>query len=229
MLISAFLRTSTFLALGQLVAVRFHNEEENSESSATEQPSTSNPAPQIVQMAPSAPELETYSSPPPFGSITVEVLTSSDPEVYNEFYPVPPPHSVAASLPMYDETEKAKVAAVAAAAAETSQGTQEKECSPRDDFNNADQLRVGNDDIFMLAFFTGSYGAISGFGLSLIKWILIVRFSNYFNGYFNEQYWLRLIFLALGLLFFRGLFNYLKVSNMSESMAANHRTRYILL
>ncbi|XP_010360137.1 NEDD4 family-interacting protein 2 [Rhinopithecus roxellana] len=226
------------------------NEEDNSELSAIEQPSTSNPAPQIVQAASSAPALETDSSPPPYSSITVEVPTTSDTEVYGEFYPVPPPYSVATSLPTYDEAEKAKAAAMAAAAAETSQRIQEEECPPRDDFSDADQLRVGNDGIFMLAFFmafifnwlgfclsfcitntiAGRYGAICGFGLSLIKWILIVRFSDYFTGYFNGQYWLWWIFLVLGLLlFFRGFVNYLKVRNMSESMAAAHRTRYFFL
>uniref|UniRef100_UPI00398EDF5B NEDD4 family-interacting protein 2-like n=1 Tax=Pristiophorus japonicus TaxID=55135 RepID=UPI00398EDF5B len=76
----------------------------------------------------------------------------------------------------------------------------------------------------------GRYGAICGFGLSLIKWILIVRFSDYFNGYFNGQYWLWWIFLVLGLLlFFRGFINYLKIRNMSENMAAAHRTRFFFL
>ncbi|XP_007946911.2 NEDD4 family-interacting protein 2 [Orycteropus afer afer] len=207
-----------------------HNEDDNLESSAVEQPSTSNSTPQIVQTAPSTPVLETNSSPPPYSSITVEVPTTSDTETHSEFYPVPPPYSVATSLPTYDEAEKAKAAAMAAAAAETSQTIQEEECPPRDDFSDADQLRVGNDGIFMLAFFTGRYGAICGFGLSLIKWILIVRFSDYFTGYFNGQYWLWWIFLVLGLLlFFKGFVNYLKVRNMSESMAAAHRTRYFFL
>ncbi|KAB1267645.1 NEDD4 family-interacting protein 2, partial [Camelus dromedarius] len=227
-----------------------HNEEDNSDSSAIEQPSTSNPTPPTGQPAPSASGLETDSSPPPYSSITVEVPTTSDTEVYSEFYPVPPPYSVATSLPTYDEAEKAKAAAMAAAAAEASQRIQEEECPPRDDFSDPDQLRVGNDGIFMLAFFmafifnwlgfclsfcitntiAGRYGAICGFGLSLIKWILIVRFSDYFTGYFNGQYWLWWIFLVLGLLlFFRGFVNYLKVRNMSESMAAAHRTRYFFL
>uniref|UniRef100_A0A8C3WW52 Nedd4 family interacting protein 2 n=1 Tax=Catagonus wagneri TaxID=51154 RepID=A0A8C3WW52_9CETA len=227
-----------------------HNEEDNSESSAVEQPSTSNPTPQTMQAASSASGLETDSSPPPYSSITVEVPTTSDTEGYSDFYPVPPPYSVATSLPTYDEAEKAKAAAIAAAVAETSQRIQEEECPPRDDFSDADQLRVGNDGIFMLAFFmafifnwlgfclsfcitntiAGRYGAICGFGLSLIKWILIVRFSDYFTGYFNGQYWLWWIFLVLGLLlFFRGFVNYLKVRNMSESMAAAHRTRYFFL
>lgn len=227
-----------------------HNEEDHSESSAVEQPSTSNSAAQTAEAASSAPALDTDSCPPPYSSITVEVPTTSDAEVYSEFYPVPPPYSVATSLPTYDEAEKAKAAAMAAAAAETPQRNQEEECTPRDDFSDVDQLRVGNDGIFMLAFFmafifnwlgfclsfcitntiAGRYGAICGFGLSLIKWILIVRFSDYFTGYFNGQYWLWWIFLVLGLLlFFRGFLNYLKVRNMSESMAAAHRTGYFFL
>ncbi|KAF5920413.1 hypothetical protein HPG69_009663 [Diceros bicornis minor] len=243
-LVQALFTEQHFTALPYIL-ILLHNEEDNSESPAVEQPSTSNPTPQVVQAAPSASILETDSSPPPYSSITVEVPTTSDTEVYSEFYPVPPPYSVATSLPTYDEAEKAKAAAMAAAAAETSQRIQEEECPPRDDFSDADQLRVGNDGIFMLAFFmafifnwlgfclsfcitntiAGRYGAICGFGLSLIKWILIVRFSDYFTGYFNGQYWLWWIFLVLGLLlFFRGFVNYLKVRNMSENIFENFLT-----
>ncbi|NXO30413.1 NFIP2 protein, partial [Cisticola juncidis] len=220
-----------------------HNEDDPSESSAAEQPSTSAETAQPPQTA-ALPEADT--SPPPYCSIAVEAAATSDTQ--SEFYPVPPPYSVATSLPTYDEAEKAKAAAMAAAAAEAAQ--REEEYPPRDDFSDADQLRVGNDGIFMLAFFmafifnwigfclsfcitntiAGRYGAICGFGLSLIKWILIVRFSDYFTGYFNGQYWLWWIFLVLGLLlFFRGFVNYLKVRNMSESMAAAHRTRFFFL
>ncbi|XP_007501557.1 NEDD4 family-interacting protein 2 isoform X2 [Monodelphis domestica] len=222
-----------------------HNEDDNSELPVVEPPSTST---QIPQTSPSAPILEPETSPPPYSSITVEAAATSEPETHSEFYPVPPPYSVATSLPTYDEAEKAKAAAMAAAAAEPS--LREEEFPPRDDFSDADQLRVGNDGIFMLAFFmafifnwigfclsfcitntiAGRYGAICGFGLSLIKWILIVRFSDFFTGYVNGQYWLWWIFLVLGLLlFFRGFVNYLKVRNMSESMAAAHRTRFFFL
>ncbi|XP_066478281.1 NEDD4 family-interacting protein 2 [Tiliqua scincoides] len=224
-----------------------HNEDDPPESSLVEQPSTSTePAPD-TQTEASLPEADT--SPPPYCSIAAEAAATSEMESPNEFYPVPPPYSVATSLPTYDEAEKAKAAAIAAAAAEAA-AQREEEYPPRDDFSDADQLRVGNDGIFMLAFFmafifnwigfclsfcitntiAGRYGAICGFGLSLIKWILIVRFSDYFTGYFNGQYWLWWIFLVLGLLlFFRGFVNYLKVRNMSESMAAAHRTRFFFL
>lgn len=98
-----------------------HNEEDNSESSAVEQPSASISAAQSVEAAASAPALDADSSPPPYSSITVEVPTTSDTDVYSEFYPVPPPYSVATSLPTYDEAEKAKAAALAAAAADAPQ------------------------------------------------------------------------------------------------------------
>ncbi|CAH2223748.1 NEDD4 family-interacting 2 isoform X1 [Pelobates cultripes] len=216
------------------------NEDDPSEPMAIEQPSTS------TQAADSSATSAVDVSPPPYSSIIVEGTT--DAETHSDFYPVPPPYSVATTLPTYDEAEKAKAAAMATAAAEAAQ--REEDYPPRDDFSDADQLRVGNDGIFMLAFFmafifnwigfclsfcitntiAGRYGAICGFGLSLIKWILIVRFSDYFTGYFNGQYWLWWIFFVLGLLlFFRGFVNYLKVRNMSESMAASHRTRFFFL
>ncbi|XP_069495999.1 NEDD4 family-interacting protein 2 isoform X2 [Ambystoma mexicanum] len=223
-----------------------HNEEDIPESADSEQPSTSTQTTQTAQTSQTGASSEVDLCPPPYSSISVEAATTTD--AHSNFYPVPPPYSVATSLPTYDEAEKAKAAAMAAAAAEAAQ--RDEEYPPRDDFSDADQLRVGNDGIFMLAFFmafifnwigfclsfcitntiAGRYGAICGFGLSLIKWILIVRFSDYFTGYFNGQYWLWWIFLVLGLLlFFRGFVNYLKVRNMSESMAAAHRTRFFFL
>ncbi|CAM9245090.1 unnamed protein product, partial [Lampetra fluviatilis] len=119
--------------------------------------------------------------------------------------------------------------------------------SPREDFDDADQLRIGNDGIFMVSFFMSflfnwigfflsfcltntRYGAISGFGLSLVKWIIIVRFSEYFAGYFDGQYWLWWIFLMLGLLLFlRGFLNYLKVRKMSDELASLSRARLLFV
>ncbi|XP_037132809.1 NEDD4 family-interacting protein 2 [Syngnathus acus] len=188
------------------------------------------------------------ASPPPYACIELGATAAVQETSFQTDFPVPPPYSVATSLPTYDEAEKAKAAAMAASAAEVM--SREDEFLPRDDFSDAEQLRVGNDGIFMLAFFmaflfnwigfclsfcltntiAGRYGAISGFGLSLIKWILIVRFSDYFTGYFNGQYWLWWIFLLLGvLLLFRGFVNYLKVRNMTDNMASSHRTRLFFL
>ncbi|XP_038574068.1 NEDD4 family-interacting protein 2 [Micropterus salmoides] len=245
-----------------------HNEDDSSEASTSEQqPCTSATAqagtssqdqsqtPANLALAPEAGEASGSSTqggaeapPPPYASIDLGATAAAPETSFRSDFPVPPPYSVATSLPTYDEAEKAKAAAMATSTVEVM--PRDEEFPPRDDFSDADQLRVGNDGIFMLAFFmaflfnwigfclsfcltntiAGRYGAICGFGLSLIKWILIVRFSDYFTGYFNGQYWLWWIFLLLGLLlFFRGFVNYLKVRNMSENMATSHRTRLFFL
>lgn len=234
-----------------------HNEEDSSEASSVEQQACTSASARAdasgqdqretqAAAAPDPSAVEADAPPPPYASIDLGATAAAPETSFQGDFPVPPPYSVATSLPTYDEAEKAKAAALAASAVEV---------LPRDDdfppdFSDADQLRVGNDGIFMLAFFmaflfnwigfclsfcltntiAGRYGAICGFGLSLIKWILIVRFSDYFTGYFNGQYWLWWIFLLLGLLlFFRGFVNYLKVRNMSENMATTHRTRLFFL
>ncbi|XP_043965958.1 NEDD4 family-interacting protein 2 [Gambusia affinis] len=236
-----------------------HNEEDSSETSSVEQqPCTSasaradasGPDQREAQAGAAPPSSvgEADAPPPPYASIDLGATAAAPESSFQGDFPVPPPYSVATSLPTYDEAEKAKAAALAASAVEVL--PRDDDFPPRDDFSDADQLRVGNDGIFMLAFFmaflfnwigfclsfcltntiAGRYGAICGFGLSLIKWILIVRFSDYFTGYFNGQYWLWWIFLLLGLLlFFRGFVNYLKVRNMSENMATSHRTRLFFL
>ncbi|KAJ8407085.1 hypothetical protein AAFF_G00287610 [Aldrovandia affinis] len=221
-----------------------HNEDDPSEGSSCIDTST------CTQMAPRGEDAMTVdpeAPPPPYASVALGADAAPENGFQCEF-PVPPPYSVATSLPTYDEAENAKAASLAAATVGVVQ--REDDFPPREDFSDVDQLRIGNDGIFMLAFFmaflfnwigfclsfcltntiAGRYGAICGFGLSLIKWILIVRFSDYFNGYFNGQYWLWWIFLILGLLlFFRGFVSYLKVRNMSESMAASHRARFFFL
>ncbi|XP_035533346.1 LOW QUALITY PROTEIN: NEDD4 family-interacting protein 2 [Morone saxatilis] len=197
---------------------------------------------------------EAEAPPPPYASIDLGA-TAAAPE--HQFqggdFPVPSPTASATSLPtVMDEAEKAK--AFAAMGLRSTVGRvmpRGGEQTHRDDFSDADQASGGNDwnlhawPFFMAFLFNwigfclsfcltntiaGRYGAICGFGLSLIKWILIVRFSDYFTGYFNGQYWLWWIFLLLGLLlFFRGFVNYLKVRNMSENMATSHRTRLFFL
>ncbi|XP_015428088.1 PREDICTED: NEDD4 family-interacting protein 1 [Myotis davidii] len=151
-------------------------------------------------------------APPPYSSISPESAV-----VYFDYkdesgFPKPPSYNVATTLPSYDEAERTKAEATIPLVP-----GRDEDFVGRDDFDDADQLRIGNDGIFMLTFFmaflfnwigfflsfclttsaAGRYGAISGFGLSLIKWILIVRFSTYFPGYFDGQYWLWWVFLVL--------------------------------
>lgn len=184
-------------------------------------------------------------APPPYSSISAETAA-----VYYDYkdesgYPKPPSYNVATTLPSYDEAERTKAEATIPLVP-----GRDDDFVGRDDFEDADQLRIGNDGIFMLTFFmaflfnwigfflsfclttsaAGRYGAISGFGLSLIKWILIVRFSTYFPGYFDGQYWLWWVFLVLGfLLFLRGFINYAKVRKMPETFSNLPRTRVLFI
>ncbi|KAM8742399.1 NEDD4 family-interacting protein 1-like isoform X2 [Acanthopagrus latus] len=200
-------------------------------------------------------------APPPYSSIAADNAAYFD---YKEdgAFPKPPSYNVATTLPSYDEAERTK--------AETSvplqqpqhrerldtfddvirSSLEDEDFVTRDDFEDADQLRIGNDGIFMLTFFmaflfnwigfflsfclttsaAGRYGAISGFGLSLIKWILIVRFSTYFPGYFDGQYWLWWVFLVLGfLLFLRGFINYARIRKMADTLSTLPRTRVLFI
>nr|KAF6448124.1 Nedd4 family interacting protein 1 [Rousettus aegyptiacus] len=153
---------------------------------------------------PGEPEQAIGDAPPPYSSISAESAAYFDYKDESGF-PKPPSYNVATTLPTYDEAERTKAEATIPLVP-----GRDEDFVGRDDFDDADQLRIGNDGIFMLTFFmaflfnwigfflsfclttsaAGRYGAISGFGLSLIKWILIVRFSTYFPGYFDGQYWL---------------------------------------
>uniref|UniRef100_A0A8V0YRX5 Nedd4 family interacting protein 1 n=1 Tax=Gallus gallus TaxID=9031 RepID=A0A8V0YRX5_CHICK len=183
-------------------------------------------------------------APPPYSSISAENTAYFDYKDESGF-PKPPSYNVATTLPSYDEAERTKAEATIPLVP-----GREEDFVTRDDFDDSDQLRIGNDGIFMLTFFmaflfnwigfflsfclttsaAGRYGAISGFGLSLIKWILIVRFSTYFPGYFDGQYWLWWVFLVLGfLLFLRGFINYAKVRKMPDTFSTLPRTRVLFI
>ncbi|XP_047661785.1 NEDD4 family-interacting protein 1-like isoform X1 [Tachysurus fulvidraco] len=217
------------------------------------------------QQLPSEEEVEAgpqvrSDAPPPYSSVAAVNAAYFD---YKEdaAFPKPPSYNVATSLPSYDEAERSKTETFVPPVTgrhrerldtfdDVTQALEDEDFAPREDFEDADQLRIGNDGIFMLTFFmaflfnwigfflsfclttsaAGRYGAISGFGLSLIKWILIVRFSTYFPGYFDGQYWLWWVFLVLGfLLFLRGFINYAKIRKMADSFSTLPRTRVLFI
>uniref|UniRef100_A0A1A8AN25 Nedd4 family interacting protein 1 n=1 Tax=Nothobranchius furzeri TaxID=105023 RepID=A0A1A8AN25_NOTFU len=106
-------------------------------------------------------------APPPYSSITVDSSAYFD-NKEDGVFPKPPSYNVATTLPSYDEAERTK--------AETSSplvtgrqpqhrehletfddvirsSLEDEDFVTRDDFEDADQLRIGNDGIFMLTFF----------------------------------------------------------------------------
>ncbi|XP_015284580.1 PREDICTED: NEDD4 family-interacting protein 1 [Gekko japonicus] len=180
----------------------------------------------------------TNDFPPPYSSI------SGENSVYFDYkdeagFPKPPSYNVATTLPTYDEAERTKAEATIPLVP-----GREEDFVARDDFDDSDQLRIGNDGIFMLTFFmaflfnwigfflsfclttsaAGRYGAISGFGLSLIKWILIVRVSGKVENNFSRLH------NQFGfLLFLRGFINYAKVRKMPDSFSTLPRTRVLFI
>ncbi|XP_056450393.1 NEDD4 family-interacting protein 1-like isoform X2 [Gadus macrocephalus] len=187
------------------------------------------------------PQQAAADAPPPYSCVSAENAAYFDLKDDGAF-PKPPSYNVATTLPSYDEAERTK--------AESTAVPVDEDFGTREDIEDSDQLRIGNDGIFMLTFFmallfnwigfflsfcltssaAGRYGAISGFGLSLVKWILIVRFSSYFPSYFDGQYWLWWVFLVLGfLLFLRGFINYARVRKMADSFTTLPRTRVLFI
>nr|XP_020455431.1 NEDD4 family-interacting protein 1 [Monopterus albus] len=184
------------------------------------------------------------SAPPPYSSITADNAAFFD---YKEdgVFPMPPSYNVATTLPSYDEAERTKAETTAPLVT-----GRDEDCVTREDSEDAGRLTIGNDGIFMLTFFmaflfnwigfflsfclttsaAGRYGAISGFGLSLIKWILIVRFSTYFPGYFDGQFWLWWVFLVFGvILFLRGFINYFRIRKMADTFSTLPRTQVLFI
>uniref|UniRef100_H3C996 Nedd4 family interacting protein 2 n=1 Tax=Tetraodon nigroviridis TaxID=99883 RepID=H3C996_TETNG len=132
-----------------------NNEDDSSEASSSEQPCTSAQAAASSQDRAPAPAPPTQRGRRGGGALGIVEPVNTETSFQGDF-PVPPPYSVATSLPTYDEAEKAKAAAMAASSVEViaRYHRQDDEFIARDDFSDADQLRVGNDGIFMLAFFS---------------------------------------------------------------------------
>uniref|UniRef100_A0A2K5KD30 Uncharacterized protein n=1 Tax=Colobus angolensis palliatus TaxID=336983 RepID=A0A2K5KD30_COLAP len=170
------------------------------------------------------PEQAAGDAPPPYSSISAESAAYFDYKDESGF-PKPPSYNVATTLPSYDEAERTKAEATIPLVPGRVTII----------FNNCFSLK-GNRFVFIvtismaflfnwIGFFlsfclttsaAGRYGAISGFGLSLIKWILIVRVSCT-----TEK---------MGfLLFLRGFINYAKVRKMPETFSNLPRTRVLFI
>eukprot|EP00058_Branchiostoma_floridae_P026178 XP_002611668.1 hypothetical protein BRAFLDRAFT_63656 [Branchiostoma floridae] len=103
-------------------------------------------------------------------------------------------------------------------------------------------MTMGNDSIFFLSFVfaflfnwigflmayclsssaAGRLGALSGFGLSLVKWILIFKHSQCCTDIVDSQTWLWWILIVLGVMIcLQGLFNYVRVRR--QAIQGNNR------
>ncbi|XP_077984368.1 NEDD4 family-interacting protein 1-like [Glandiceps talaboti] len=145
----------------------------------------------------------------------------------------PPPYNIATTLPSYDDVQKQK---------ETEPLVNDHhEGGSRDRDIDMD---LGGDVMFICTFIiafifnwigllfsfcmtttvAGRYGAISGFGLSIVKWVVIMMHTTSFNNYVDTLPCLWWILLLLGLmLFLRGSIMYIKVK---RQFSTGLRTRF---
>ncbi|XP_057313503.1 NEDD4 family-interacting protein 1-like [Hydractinia symbiolongicarpus] len=162
-------------------------------------------------------------SPPPYDGATEEATTSA--VISNE---PPPLYTDIVKLPTYNESENIET--------ENEEENPQNASMFLFWLSNASTVSSGFNDeqlgtdvgfifSFLVAFifnwigflvaycFTTSlssnYGAISGFGLSLVKWAFIVKHSEWSKNYFEENPWLMYVFVLFGwIVFLRGIFAY---------------------
>jgi len=151
----------------------------------------------------------------------------------------PPSYDIATELPSYEEAERTKLEEEERRQQEE-QTTGDIEsadgeplnpgCLQQSNANHDPQL--GTDGMFLCTFMisfvfnwigllaslcltqsvAGRLGAMSGFGLSLVKWVAIVKHNNWIRGVADADSWLWWLLIILGfLIFFRGCTQYIRI------------------
>ncbi|KAL8566735.1 hypothetical protein ACOMHN_050383 [Nucella lapillus] len=171
-------------------------------------------------------------APPPYESETAASATSNAP-------PAKLPNYVeATTLPTYEEAERSKM--------EEALHPGSDECSLEAGQNREvfSDMTIGTDGMFICTFLisflfnwlgfllslclsntvAGRCGALSGLGLSIIKWVAIVKHKQWASDYADGESWLWwLLFFGGFLLFIRGSVQYVRVKY--EWAQLNNRLR----
>lgn len=185
---------------------------------ATIEPPSPPSVPVTLTIAPPPVDATVHSPPPPY-----------DPRDEQENLPgadlppsvdLPPSYDIAAKLPTYEEAERVKE-------------HHDDDLVERNALliDGGTEISLGNDWLFGMCFImafvfnwlgffaaycmtktvAGRYGAISGFGLSVVKWVLILK-NTASDEMLVVQSWIWWLFLALGwLIFVRGILVYLHI------------------
>lgn len=182
--------------------------------------------PSEEQNVPAEPVAMAMVIPPPGYSETAVVEQQGDTPAYG---PAKLPNYVdATTLPSYEEAERTKVEQEAAAAASHS----EVEGGRLTSLDGAAEIAIGTDGMFICTFLisflfnwlgfllslcvsntvAGRCGALSGLGLSIVKWVVIVKHNNWGNNLAEADSWLWWLLVLCGfLLFIRGSVQYVRV------------------
>ncbi|XP_028409360.1 NEDD4 family-interacting protein 2-like [Dendronephthya gigantea] len=171
------------------------------------------------------------SPPPSYSSSTTE---QESPSGINSVDEMPPAYDIAAKLPTYEEAEMTKHSD---SRFEPGGVRDPDEC----------RAQLGTDSLFALCFLVslifnwigfifaycvtdtvaGRYGALSGFGLSLIKWVFILKHSKCCKDLAFEDAWLWWLIALLGwLVFIRGILVYAQVKKNVRAGHAIYIPRY---
>lgn len=161
-------------------------------------------------------------------------------------FSAPPPYEVATKLPTYEEVQREK----------SLQGEQQPPHGPftflaidaENTEGDNETVLLGTDFMFFTAFLVAflfnwigfllllcfchtiaaRYGALSGFGLSLAKWTLIVKHSTDLAS--RENSWLWWLILAFGLLIFvRAIIQYLNIKRGWRLLSGSAQERLLFL
>ncbi|CAH1777495.1 unnamed protein product [Owenia fusiformis] len=194
-------------------------------------------------------EAPRQSSPPPEYSMEAEVPGHRP---VNDHLPG---YDVATSLPTYAEAERTKQEEALRqpppprqTLANTMFGgpSLEDGLNEQPDSNN-NVVLLGNDITFLCTFMiaflfnwigflvslcisstiAGRFGALSGLGLSIVKWVLIVKSNKWASGVLegnNSWVWWLLVVLGF-LIFFRGCTQYIRIKYQWDKMGAYARHR----
>lgn len=208
-----------------------HNQEDILDHSMDNTTVSSSPE-EVGPQSPAVASIENLGvSPPPY---IAEGETVSVAEHVNE---PPPLYTDVVKLPSYNESESM----------DQNDNEAELEGNHRPLFfwiNNDPLYRrdescyeVGSDTSFMFSFllalvfnwigflvsycFTRSlasyYGAISGFGISLVKWAFIAQHSEWSRDFMVENPWFCYAFVLFGwVIFMRGIFSYIQMKRLSN-------------
>jgi hypothetical protein len=152
----------------------------------------------------------------------------------------PPSYTVAVELPTYEEYEKSKEEEEAAQ-------EQTRAAAPptliSDESSRKMESVIGTDGMFVLGFIfafifnwlglllafcmmhtcAGRFGALSGFGLSIVKWVAIVRRNNWTAGFTEEDSWIWWLLITFGVLIScSGSLQYIRIKYLWSRMRGGY-------
>jgi len=161
--------------------------------------------------------------------------------------PVPPSYEMATSLPSYEEAEQSKQEEM-----DRIQREEPPQQSPPlwHGLGRIGDMELGSDGMFLCMFIiaflfnwvglmvsvcmtrtiAGRFGAIAGFGLSMVKWVAIAKHNEWGSDMADGDSWLWWLLITLGfLIFFRGCTQYLRIKYQWAKINSELRDRMMFM